>query len=137
MDHPSLFHETVEDAAREVIHAAGGPKVVACQLWPDKAPEAAHRLLLACLNEDRQERLSPGHLLMLMRLGRQRGCHALMGYLAGEAGYKADPVEPDDERAQLQRDYIQAVKAMDKITDRMSRLTAEIVAPEWDAKRRA
>lgn len=128
MDHPSLFHESVEDAAREVIHAAGGPKVVACQLWPDKAPEAAHRLLLACLNEDRQERLSPGHLLMLMRIGRQKGSHALMAHMALESGYQATPIEPEDERAKLQREYIQAVKALDRISGRLAQ-TAEIVTP--------
>lgn len=38
MDHPKLFHESLEDALREVIHSAGGPKVVACLLWPDKTP---------------------------------------------------------------------------------------------------
>lgn len=123
MDHPSLFHETVEDAAREVIHAAGGPKVVACLLWPDKAPEAAHRLLLACLNEDRQERLSPGHLLMLMRIGRQKGSHALMNHIAAESGYQATPVEPEDERAQLQREYIEAVRQQSKLIERIERLS--------------
>lgn len=52
MQHPSLFHESLEDALRDVIQASGGPKIVASRLWPDKAPEAARRSLLDCLNED-------------------------------------------------------------------------------------
>ena len=122
MDHPKLFHECLEDALREVIQAAGGPKVVACLLWPDKTPEAAHRLLLACLNEDRAERLNPGQLVVLLRLGREKGVHAGMSYLSGECGYQAKPVEPEDERAMLQRQYIESVKEQRQMIERMERL---------------
>lgn len=126
MDHPSLFHECLEDALREVISAAGGPKVVACLLWPDKTPEAAHRLLLACLNEDRPERLNPGHLIVLLRLGREKGIHAAMSYLSGECGYQANPVEPEDERATLQRQYIESVRMQKQMIERMERLAAPV-----------
>lgn len=79
-------------------------------------------MLLACLNEERQERLNPGHLVVLLRLGRERGCHAGMAYLAGECGYQAAPIEPEDERAQLQRQYIESVKAQKQMIERMERL---------------
>lgn len=117
---PELFHESIEDALREVIQVSGGPKVVACQLWPDKAPDAAHRTLLACLNEDRQERFSPGQLAQLLRIGRSKGCHTAMNFLASDCGYShPQPIEPEDERARLQREYIEAV-------NRLSKLQAEI-----------
>ena len=37
----------------EAVKALGGSKVVGCKLWPEKAPDAAQRLLLDCLNDDR------------------------------------------------------------------------------------
>lgn len=117
---PNLFHDSVEDALRDVIQACGGPKVVACKLWPDKTPEAAHRLLLACMNEDRPERFNPGHLFLLMKMGRERNCHSAMVYMARECGYdEPKAIEPEDERARLQREYIEAV-------NRLSRLSADI-----------
>lgn len=119
---PALFHESIEDALREVINTCGGAKVVAGKLWTDKTPEAAHRLLLACLNEDRPERFSPGHVLLLLRMGRERGCHAGMDYIARDTGYQAAPIEPEDERAMLQRAFIESTKAQAQIVERLERL---------------
>lgn len=115
-----LFHECLADALREVVGACGGAKQVASQLWQEKSPDAAHRLLLDCLNEGRAERLDPDHLLMLLRLGRQAGCHAAMNWLLRDVGYEdARPVEPADEVAVLMRDYIQAAKSMQAIAERI------------------
>lgn len=123
MVQPSLFYESVEDAFREVIKAAGGPKVVACQLWPDKTPEAAHRLLLACLNDERPERFNPGHVFMLLRIGREKGCHCAMHFINVECGYAPPtPIEPDDEKARLQRDFIEAVNRLERAKSGLARL---------------
>jgi hypothetical protein len=32
----ALFHESIQDALREVIRAAGGSKIVGCELWPSQ-----------------------------------------------------------------------------------------------------
>jgi hypothetical protein len=113
-----LFYETWADALREVIATCGGAKQVAGKLWPEKTPDAAHRLLLDCLNETRPERLDPDRLRLVLRIGRQAGCHAALTY------EDAKPIEPADERDQLMRDYIAATKALQALTARIESSTA-------------
>jgi hypothetical protein len=123
MEQPALFYETFNDALDACVKACGGAKVVGCKLWPEKTPDAAHRLLLACLNEDRAERLGPEHLLMIMRLGRERGFHAAMNFIARDSGYGDPmPIEPEDEKARLQREFIEAQRSMQKLAERMERV---------------
>jgi hypothetical protein len=118
--HQSLFHESLSDALKEVIQAAGGSKSVACKLWPEKTPDSAHRTLLDALNENRAEKLSPEQVLFLLRIGREVGCHAAVNYMARESGYSdPQPVEPEDEKASLMREFIAAQKSMAMIAERL------------------
>lgn len=122
MSQEALFYETFNDALDSVVKACGGAKAVGSKLWPEKTADAAHRLLLACLNEDRVEKLGPEHVLMILRMGRERGAHAAINFLSRESGY-ADPapIEPEDEKARLQREFIEAQREMSKIAERMER----------------
>lgn len=123
MDQEALFYETVNDALDACVKACGGAKVVACKLWPDKTPDAAHRLLLACLNEGRAEKLNPDQVIFVLKIARERGFHAGMNYFAREVGYTdPKPVEPEDERARLQREFIEAQKSMQRLAERMERV---------------
>lgn len=116
-----LFHESLADALKEVISVAGGTKSVAAKLWPEKTPDAAQRTLLDCLNENRPEKLSPEQVLFLMRLGREIGCHAAINYISRDAGYSdPQPIEPEDEKAKLMREFVAAQKAMSSIADRLA-----------------
>jgi hypothetical protein len=116
-----LFHESLADALKEVIAVAGGTKSVACKLWPEKTPDAAQRTLLDCLNENRPEKLSPEQVLFLMRLGREIGCHAAINYITRDSGYSDPlPIEPEDEKAKLMREFVAAQKAMSSIADRLA-----------------
>lgn len=123
MEQPVLFYETFNDVLDASVKACGGAKVVGCSLWPDKTPEAAHRLLLACLNESRDEKLGPEQILFVLKLARGRGFHAAMNFIARDAGY-ADPmpIEPEDEKARLQREFIEAQRSMQKLAERMERV---------------
>lgn len=122
MSQDALFYESLADALRAVVQALGGTKAAGCRLWPEKTPESAHRTLLDCLNEARPEKLSPEQVLYLLSAGRQVGCHAAMNYLAREAGYSDPaPIEPEDQRARLQREFIEAQKAMQALAGRMQR----------------
>lgn len=115
-----LFHESWGDALREVIAACGGAKQVAARLWPEKTPDAAHRLLLDCLNETRPERLDPDRLRLVLRMGRDAGCHAGMNYLARDVGYEdCKPLDPQDEQTQLMRDYILTAKSLQSMASRI------------------
>jgi hypothetical protein len=120
---PTLFCESITDALREVVRACGGPKVVGCKLWPEKTPDAAARTLSDCLNDARAEKLSPDQVLLLARMGRERGCHAVVAFFASECGYAAPvAIEPEDERAQLHREYIEAVKVLAVLSSRIDRI---------------
>lgn len=117
-----LFHESWEDALREDIQACGGAKVVAAKLWPEKTPDAAHRLLLDCLNELRPERLDPGRLRMLLKMAREKHSYAGINWLLRELAYDdARPVEPQDKREQLQRDFVQATKSLQALAAQIER----------------
>jgi hypothetical protein len=115
--------ESLNDALIECVKACGGSKKVGHTLWPGKAVDAAQRHLLACLNEDKPERLCPDDLLHLLRLARGVGCHAGVEYIAAALGYAPpQPIEPEDERAQLQRQFVQGVGELAKLADKLERM---------------
>jgi hypothetical protein len=104
-----LFYESVNDAVRVVVAALGGPKKVGPMLWPALGRSAQR--LTDCLNDSRDEKLSPEELIKLARWGRDIGCHALASYFNAEAGYGPPiPISPDDEKAELQREFVEAAK---------------------------
>jgi len=123
MNQPPLFVESIYDALRAIVGQLGGPKVVGARLWPAKSVDDARRQLLDCLNPDRHEKLDPEQIVMLFRLARLAGYHGAMEYFAAEAGYtKPSPIEPADEMAQLQRDFIASVKLQQQIAARLERV---------------
>ncbi len=114
----SLFFESIDDALREVVAALGGSKKVGALMWPEKSLSEAHNLLLACLNSERRERLTPDQVLFLMRQGREAGCHAAMAFIAQHCGYAEPvPLEPEDEKARLQREFVEGVKTLSRISE--------------------
>jgi hypothetical protein len=118
-----LFYDSFEDAAREVIAALGGPKAVGIKLWPAKSADAARSRLLDCLNTDRPDKLDATEILALAKWGREAGSHAIIDYLTSEAGYtKPSPLNPDDEAAELQRHFIEAVQTSKRIAERLERM---------------
>lgn len=122
MDTPTLFVESIEEAIAEVAVACGGRKAFAAAMWPALPVREAHNRLDACLNPERREQFHPSDLLYIIRRGRESGRHSLMLFLARECGYTdPQPVEPEDERAQLQREFIQAQKGFEQLARRMER----------------
>ncbi|MDE2106616.1 MAG: hypothetical protein KGL39_55890 [Patescibacteria group bacterium] len=115
-----LFHEDFYEALRGMVAALGGAKAIGSRLFPDLEPDAAARRLFDCLNQDRPQNLSPTQLLTLLKWGREAGHHGAMHYLADEAGYsRPAPIEPEDERAELQRKFIAAVSVFESIAKRI------------------
>lgn len=121
---PSLFHESLADALRDCIAACGGLKTVGKLLWPEKDADIAGRLLADCLNESKREKLSPEQVLLILRLARGKGCHAGMTFISRDLGYAdPQPIEPEDEKAKLQREFIEASKHMARLAERIERVT--------------
>lgn len=120
-----LMHESVTDALREVIQAAGGPKKIGALLWPDQPTDQAAGRVRDCLNPDRRERFTPDQVMYLLRVGRECGCHSLINYMARESGYAdPQPVEPEDEVARLQREFIEATKALGTMAARIEHINS-------------
>ena len=117
-----LFHESILDALRAVVERAGGAKAVGLKLRPSKSADEAGRWVLDCLNASRPERFAPDDVLFLLKIGRENEFHGAMQYLANECGYDVRPIEPADEHAKLQWDYIEAVKLQAKIAARLEKL---------------
>lgn len=117
--------ESINEALVGAVKALGGSKTVAAMLWPEKAPDAAQRLLLDCLNADRPAHLTPDHVVMVLRLSRQRGHHDALGWLLADLGYAAPvPMEPRDEAAELQRQFVEATRTLSVMAARIERLQA-------------
>lgn len=129
MSTPALFHESVTDALREVVQALGGFKKVGATMRPEKPVEEAARWVADCLNQDRRERFDPDQVLWLLRAGRAIGSHAAANYLMRESGYSDPiPVDPEDERARLQREFIAAAETVQLIAERLARVGVRVMA---------
>jgi len=113
-------------ALRAIVQHIGGPKIVGPVLWPAKSVDDARKLLLDCLNPDRNEKLDVEQIVMLFRMGREAGFHVAKHWLDTETGYlPSTPADPQEEQArlvtviesagqQLQR----ALAALDKMRER-------------------
>lgn len=119
-----LHHETINDALVEVVAALGGPKKVGALMRRTLAVDDSSRWVRDCLNPDRREKFGPEDLQFLLREARRVGCHSLMQFMGGEAGYTVTPVEPADEAAELQRTFIESVRQQQRMLDRLGALGA-------------
>lgn len=118
----ALFHEDINSAIAGLVAALGGAKTVGSRLFPDLPPDGAARRLLDAINPDRAQLLSQTQFLTLLKWGREAGYHGVMEYLAEEAGYtRPSPRSPEDERADLQREYIESVKRLELIARRLQK----------------
>lgn len=115
-----LFHEDINEALKGLVAALGGAKVVGTRLFPDLTIDGARARLLDALNPDRAQQLSQTQFLALLRWGREAGYHGVMEYVADEAGYtRPSPLSPEDENAELMREYIAHVKKLEQLTRRL------------------
>jgi hypothetical protein len=118
-----LFHEDLTDALRTCVQALGGAKRVGVMLRPELPADQAGRWIADCLNPDRRDQLHPDQLLLVLREARKVGCHAAMCFLAHAAGYaEPAPIEPEDERAALQRTFNEKVDALMALVARIERV---------------
>jgi hypothetical protein len=76
------------------------------------------------LNASRDERLSYDQAFKIMREAKKVGCHAAMYYITQLIGYSEPlPIDPEDEKAKLQREFIAASKVMETIANRLGSLS--------------
>lgn len=116
------IYEDETDALRELVRELGGTKQVGVLLRPDLAADRAGAWLKDCLNPERAERLQPSQLFHLLRLGHDRGIHGPCEFILGNVGYAVQPIEPQDEAAELQKAFIESVQFQKRIVERMERI---------------
>lgn len=121
-----LFVEDYADAIRATVQALGGCKRVGSELrGADMSVDAAGRWLADCLNPEKREHLHPSQLAYIRRRARQAGVHILAAFEMRDAGYaEPQPVEPQDERAALQRQFIEHTKALAQMLQHIQALEA-------------
>lgn len=120
MEQQPLFFEDIYDALRHVVQAAGGAKTVGAKLFVHKEPDQAGRILMDCLNAGRPEKLDPEQVVLLLRLGQETGCHSAVNYICTRAGYsQPEPITPGDEKAELQRQFIQTATTLRQLVNRL------------------
>ena len=123
MNQDPLFIEDIYDAMRHTVQRLGGAKKIGLHFWPEKSADKAGEQLLNCLNRDRQEKLSIEQFLWLRREGRKLGCHVIAAFENEDGGYAPpQPVEPEDESADLMRRFIESVKTQERIATRLEQL---------------
>jgi hypothetical protein len=122
MEQNSLFHESIYEAMRATVAGLGGAKSVAQTLFPEKGVDDATRYLLDCLNPDRPAELKPERLMLLLKIARAKGIHIAARYIGDDAGYLVTPIEPEDEMAELQRQFIASVEQNKTLANRIERL---------------
>jgi hypothetical protein len=124
-----LIHESLNDALTDAVRAMGGSKKVASALWPSKPLDQAKNWLNDCLNPHRPEKLSLSEIMFLLRGAREIGYHGAMNYIAQECGYRIEPVEAQDEKERLIREFNESTRALAKIAERIERLANVPVKP--------
>ncbi len=121
MNQADLFYESYFDALRDDVKALGGSKVVGPLFWPEKSVHVAANTLNDKLNPERRERLTEEQERLIMRrAGATRGFSAALAYICDETRFeRSKPIEPQDEVAKLQREYIAAVKQLAAIAPKL------------------
>jgi len=111
-----LDHECPEDALTADVAAAGGPYVLGKKLRPELDKTDARNWLLNCLNHNHKQNMTQAQVRLLVNIAREKGACNYIQFLARDnAMSKPVPIEPEDRKAKLQRDFISAVKQLDQI----------------------
>lgn len=114
--------ESVNDALQSAVTALGGFKKVGPVLRPELPIDQAAGWLRDCLNPGRREKLAPEQLMLILRQARAAGYHAAMNFVAFDTGYKAAPVDPESQEAELQSRFIDAVEGLSAIQAQLQRI---------------
>lgn len=121
-----LIHEDFMHALTTCVGVLGGAKRVGVMLRPEyeDEPDKAARWLLACLNPARDEKLTWEQTFKIMRESKAVGCHVAMAFITQHVGYAdPQPIEPEDEKAKLRREFVEGVRRLEKLSSRLEALS--------------
>jgi hypothetical protein len=120
--------ESVNDAMQAAVTALGGYKKVGPILRPELPIDQAAGWLRDCLNPGRREKLAPEQVMLILRKARDAGYHAAMAFVAFDTGYKATPVDPENQIEQLQERFCDSVQTLSQMAVKLERMQRVRVA---------
>lgn len=120
-----LFHDSPEDAMTTDVLAAGGYKKVGHHLRVDLTPEQAAAWIRACLNVERNEKLSPGQVMRIKEMAKEVGSTATVQYEDQVLGKRSTWVEPEDELEQIERENNEMLKTLLRRQERAEQLRSK------------
>jgi len=121
-----LWHDSWEEALKDVVHVLGGPKKVGATLWPSKNPQDAGRYLNHCLDPERNEKLSLHEIEWLMREGSKASMHTSMTYLSRRCQYEdPKPVTKEHQITSIRKEVLSMGKGLRLALDRLEKLEDE------------
>lgn len=126
MTQQPLFCEDIYEALRTIGQAYGGAKKMGALLWPDKPVDKAAELWSNCLNRTRAEKLDPEQVILVLKIGREIGCHAGMEFISKECNYRYETIEPEDEQARLIREFNAGAARLERLLADINKLNAEV-----------
>jgi len=122
MEQPPLIVESLNEAIAFTARAVGFEKL-ASELWPAKGAKEAARYLNDCLNPERPHKLSGEEILHIARRGREIGCYLITSFINMDTGFAPPiPVDAENQKAELQRAFIEQGKRLEAIYQRIGRL---------------
>lgn len=124
----AAFHEDIYDAIGSAVQALGGPKKVAGMLWPNKKLDTAYAHLKNCLRDDKAEKLDPLEVLIIGKMAKEVGEHAIAEYGNDFMGYEPPkPYTPQDEITELLRQNNELTQALIQSNERLARAQIKAV----------
>lgn len=120
-----LFYDDSKDASTSAINESGkSPKQVAGDMRPDLKADSAKTWLHNCIDPDKADKFSIEQIIQFMNLTKRAdGTNALLDYICDETGQERTKAKaPEDERAALQRAFIQSVEAQQKILEQFKKV---------------
>ncbi len=118
--HLIRMNETIQEAIADDIKVLGGPKAAAAIFFVAKTPDRAADTLRAWCNPSRAEEPSADELFLLIEKVRQRvGFSEVARYMEQRLNCRIEFLSPEDEKARLQRQFVDAVATVQSLARRL------------------
>lgn len=120
-----LFYDDEFDALSQTISNSDKAfKEVAGYLFPHLKAESQYARLKACLNAEKDERLTFGQIIALCRFCK---CFDALFFMADELSHERPaPKAPEDELTRLLREYLEAEKTRAHAQPKIEELRAKV-----------
>lgn len=126
MSQKELWFDGWEDALKSVlisVYGKGWSHKASAAMDPTKDPIAGGKWLECALNPERAEKLAVAQIVWILKLGRERGYHDGMLWLADETSYhRPNPVTPEERRDVLNEEASRLVERMERVVRELQRI---------------